>query len=273
MVGKVNIPAIFYLYDGSNTEALRIEEISQYLRTIFRKSETKTRQEFVFHHFSYLSSPERRNKTDELAEEFASIKIRDIEKKDSFSEPLAGEVEYQRRRISNPESKSWGVVYDGFKLRGILAELIPESESNLRYCHISFTNQLFATWDETDKRNHLRASIYGFPSIISVTGIVEAPAKPREFYLKQRLGIEKITLKREFAARFIDYNDPRLTEIMKGYILQAIFYQMGEKPFCDDKNCRLYNAHWQEELIQAQLDSPYEFCPTHRCILRELRGE
>lgn len=272
-MGKENLPAIFYFYDGSNTEALRIEEVSQYLRTIFRKSEIKTRQEFIFHHLSCLSSPERRNKTDELAEEFAFTKLRDIEKKDSFSEPLAGEVEYEKRRISNPESKSWGIVYDGFKLRGILAELIPESESNLRYCHISFTNQLFATWDETDKRNHLRASVYGFPSIISVTGIVEAPAKPREFYLKQRLGIEKITLKKEFAGRFMDYDDPRLTDIMKGYILQAIFYQMGEKPFCHDKNCRLYNAHWQEELIQSQLDSPYEFCPTHKCVLKELQGE
>lgn len=271
-MGRVIAPSIFYLYDGSNTEALRIEEIDQYLRTIFRESETKIRQEFVFHHLSYLSSLERRSKTDELAEEFASIKIRDIEEKDSFSEPLPGQVEYEKRRIANPESKSWGIVYDGFKLRAILAELIPESESNLQYCHISFTNQLFATWDETDRRNHLRASIYGFPSIISVTGVVEAPAKPREFYLKQRLGIKKVTLKREFAGRFIDYDDPRLTEVVKGYILQAIFYQMGEKPFCDDKNCRLYNAHWQEELIQSQLNGPYEFCPTHSCILRELQA-
>ena len=269
-MGRVRVPSIFCLYNGSNTEALRIEEIDQYLRKVFRKSEIKSRQEFIFHHLSCLSSPERRNKTDELAEEFAFTKIRDIEAQDSFSEPLPGEVEYEKRRIANPESKSWGIVYDGFKLRGILAELIPESESSLQYCHISFTNQLFATWDEADKRNHLRASIYGFPSIISATGIVEAPAKPREFYLKQRLGIEKITLKKEFAGRFIDHNDPRLTEIMKGYIMQAIFYQMGENVFCHDKNCRLYNAHWQEELIQSQLDSPYEFCPTHRCILRGL---
>lgn len=272
-MGKVNTPSIFYLYDGSNTEALRIKEIGQYLKGVFRKSEIKIRQEFVFYHLSCLSSPERRNKTDELAEEFAFIKIRNIEAQDSFSEPLLGEIEYEKRRIPNLQSKSWGIVYDGFKLRGMLAELIPETESNLQYCHISFTNQLFATWDEADKRNHLRASIYGFPSVISVTGIVEAPAKPREFYLKQRLGIEKISLKKEFAGRFIDHNDPRLTEIMKGYILQAIFYQMGEKVFCHDKNCRLYNAHWQEELIQAQSNSPYEFCPTHRCILRELQRE
>ena len=53
----------------------------------------------------------------------------------------------------------------------------------------------------------------------------------------------------------------------------SIFYQRGEKPFCHDKNCRLYNAHWQEELIQSQSDSPYEFCPTHRRILKELQGE
>ncbi|MFC1938628.1 DUF6775 family putative metallopeptidase [Chloroflexota bacterium] len=38
-------------------------------------------------------------------------------------------------------------------------------------------------------------------------------------------------------------------------------------PFCEDKGCRLYNAHWQEELIFAQLGAGYEFCESHTRLL------
>ncbi len=40
-------------------------------------------------------------------------------------------------------------------------------------------------------------------------------------------------------------------------------------PFCDDRDCRLYNAHWQEEVIQAQLNSRHAFCQKHREILND----
>ena len=96
---------------------------------------------------------------------------------------------------------------------------------------------------------------------------MEAPAKPREFYLKKNLGIDLITLKKEFAGRFIDYNDPRTTEIIKGYVMQALFYQLAGNPFCEDSNCRLYNGHWQEEVIHAQMGEDYEFCERHEELL------
>jgi hypothetical protein len=38
------------------------------------------------------------------------------------------------------------------------------------------------------------------------------------------------------------------------------------------KNCHLYNAHWQEELIQAQLRSKTDFCGQHEKILTNLAG-
>jgi len=115
-------------------------------------------------------------------------------------------------------------------------------------------------------------SVYGFPSLISTTGIVEAPAKPRDFYLKQQLGVSLLTLKEEFKGRFIDYNDPRLTEVMKGYVMQALFFHLTGNPFCKDKNCRLYNAHWQEDLIQTQLTSKTDFCAQHQRLLTRLVG-
>ena len=77
--------------------------------------------------------------------------------------------------------------------------------------HIFLTNRLFATWDEHERRYHARVSLYGFPSIISTTGVVEAPARPRQYYLlKQQYEMLKkdlLELKDRFKGHFIDYED------------------------------------------------------------------
>lgn len=46
-----------------------------------------------------------------------------------------------------------------------------------------------------------------------------------------------------------------------------------EELFCEDRGCRLYNAHWQEELLFAQLNSKYEFYENHDKNLGSLRAE
>ncbi len=268
----IHFPSFIYLYDGGRTESLKLEGISQYLKDIFKKSKVQIRDDFITNYLSGLSSEEKEKAIGSLAGEIARIKVRKIEDKNVVLEPLPGEVEYEKKRISDHKKKSFGILYDGFKLRASLSKLIPEKESNLNHCHIIFTNQLFGTWDEGDLRYHARVSVYGFPSIVSTTGIVEAPAKPREFYLKKRIGIDIITLKEEFAGRFIDYDDPRITEVMKGYALQAIFFQGTGEPFCQSKTCRLYNAHWQEEVIRAHLNSNNEFCQKHQETLAQIRA-
>lgn len=138
------------------------------------------------------------------------------------------------------------------------------------------TDKLIATYEESDRRLHLRAAIFGFPSIISTSCIVEAPAKPKEYYLqKQEYSLLKAwelkekEVKQKFKDRFIDYHDPRLTEVLKGYIAQAIFFELTGNPFCENKSCRLFNAHWQEELIKAQIRSG-RFCRTHQEIVEKL---
>ena len=49
-----------------------------------------------------------------------------------------------------------------------------------------------------------------------------------------------------------------------------LFYVTGE-PFCEDRDCRLFNSHWQEEVLHSQLDGQYEFCSRHEGILKGLR--
>jgi len=207
---------------------------------------------------------------DEIARKLAAIKVRQVNRNKSFVEPLGAEIEYERRKLLYSKVKSFGILYDGFELLALLSRLIPEAELSLDHCHIIFTNQLFGTWSEDDHRYHARVSVYGFPSLISTTGVVEAPAKPRDFYLKQQLGVSLLTLKEEFKGKFIAYNDLRLTEVMKGYVMQALFFHITGSPFCKNKNCRLFNAHWQEDLIQAQLTSKNDFCLQHEKILTHL---
>ena len=253
------------LYDEGAARELSIEEITQYLAQKLGKVKIEVRGN------PFVKLPQ--DKISDYARKIASNKIQEVNKKIlPGQEPLYGEIEYEKRRIVGKTS-AFGVLYDGFHLQKVFQEIIPKGEHRLEFVHIIFTNRLFATWDEGNNRYHVRTSIYSIPSVISTTGLVEGPAKPREYYLikqqYERVGMDLTELKNKFKGSFIDYEDKRLTEVIKGYVMQAVFYFLTGNPFCQDKGCRLYNAHWQEELIFAQLESGYEFCQRHTEILKK----
>ena len=77
------------------------------------------------------------------------------------------------------------ILYDGFMMQRLLETMINESQSNADHIHIVFEDRLICTFSEEDWRYHARTFVAGNPSIISTTGIVEAPAKPKEWYIKQ----------------------------------------------------------------------------------------
>ena len=122
----------------------------------------------------------------------------------------------------------------------------------------------------------MRAVACGYPSVISTSGIVEAPAKPEAYYkVKAQLAIALGAVpfdaaKEPFKGMFIDYDDPRLTEVAKGYALQAALYHITKDPFCAEPSCRLFNAHWQSELIEAQIQSG-TLCARHRAVASAVR--
>lgn len=255
------------LYDEGVAEELHLEAIARYLKQQLGQVDI----ELAGSPFQYL----RQAQIPEYARKFAQTKIQDTGKKaKSGVETLYAEVEYEKRRIFG-KTRSFGVLYDGLYLQKLFLEIIPPEERRWEFVHLIFTNRLFATWDERNKRYHLRTSVYSVPSVISTTGLVEAPAKPKEYYLLkqqyERVGKDLAELKEKFRGRFLDYGDERLTEVAKGYAIQAVFYSLTGEPFCEDKGCRLYNAHWQEELIFAQLESGYEFCPRHTELLAKVR--
>jgi hypothetical protein len=134
-----------------------------------------------------------------------------------------------------------------------------------------------ATWGEEDLKYHARVLVAGSPSIISIPGVVLAPARPREYYMYQAsaraagMSEEEIDekMRQTIGDRYVTHGDPRIPEILKGYALQAVAYWVFGEGFCDDPDCRLFNAHWQEEMLRAQLGGPYELCPRHEQMLRE----
>ena len=264
-VGEV-IPFI-HLYEDPSAKTLNLSEIARYLKEKFGEIDIDERKALI--------GPE--GSVDQLATKLAKTRIRNFTDPNFVFDPLLGEIEYEKKLILSPEKSPAGILYDGFKLQEILHELLPAEELSTEHIHIVFTNRLIATWDENDRRYHARVSVYGFPSIISTTGIVEAPAKPKEYYMLKRhyaaIGFPNVPLeilKEKFRGRFIDYDDERLTEVMKGYVMQAIFYHVFGDPFCDTPICRLYNSHWQEEVLRAQLEQP-EFCERHEEAIEFMR--
>jgi hypothetical protein len=163
-------------------------------------------------------------------------------------------------------------LYDGFVMQKMFAEMTPIAEVSLAHIHIIFTNLLTCTFSEDDWRYHGRAIICGTPSIISTTGIVESLAKPREFYLAQLGGMaaDNDSLKKKFAGRFIDYDDEdKITAASINYALQAIFFFVtGGEPFCSNKDCSLFNAHWQEDLIRTI--EKRTLCDHHKSLANKL---
>jgi hypothetical protein len=271
-------PRVIIIYSPEKIGVLNLGEIADYLAYLSGQAKIEERENFFSFILSRIDPGQRDEFIAGLAKDLAGTRVKNILQSDFFPPPLYGEIRFEEERIQEPGSKTPGILYDGFRLQELFWNLLPREEANLRYMHIIFTEQLIGSWDEGDLRYHARTSIYGFPNILSLTGLVEAPAKPREYYLlKQQIpqaaldDIALLSLKEQFKGRFLDYQDARTTEVMKGYVAQAFFNHTSGFPFCSDKSCRLFNAHWQEELIQAQINSYYEFCPSHQELLKEIR--
>ena len=246
-----------------------------------------------------LRCPILSNINEITAEALVSIRIYNIMK--PFSEQLENKVCYRpgiedlayeinfpsTRDLSNtyPHNGTFEgaynkelVLYDGFMMQRLLRTMINENETNTDHVHIIFEDRLVCTFSEEDWRYHARTIVSGVPSIISTTGIIEGPARPKEWYLRRmELAACGKQINNEYEAsndenlavnKYLKYGDNRINFIAIGYVLQTLFFFITEgDPFCTDINCRLYNAHWQEELIYSQLKAK-SLCDKHYSLLQ-----
>ena len=165
------------------------------------------------------------------------------------------------------------VMYDGFQIQNAISTTISQDYLIQNNLHIVFTNKLTCTYDNLDHRYHGRTVICSNPAIISTTGMIEAPAKSREYYLEAMKckvqGLDIKSVKKNHSGEFLDYHDQRLSKIAEGCLLQAIFYYITGDAFCDSLDCRLNNAHWQKDLIYSQIKIS-KLCKKHQKILGDL---
>jgi len=247
-----------YLYDDPDTAGLDIDYLAGYLATEAPGLQVGVRTDFLTHHFG------------RFPEEHRAALERELERQ------LAG-TRAAAHLDADEEGLPWAQadlddVYVARLLQAALRLLIPEDEASTDRLHCVFMSQLLADIDApADPR--IGVAALGSPTLISTSGLVEAPRRPREYYFRRdhyaMLGaVEHIdALVEQFADRTVDYGDPRINELLKGYLLMAVVYRAtGDGP-CADPLCPLHAADTQQELLQSQLGDRSRICGYHRGIL------
>lgn len=205
---------------------------------------------------------------DDLATDFARARVHSPFDRDTGS-TMYGIIQYEERLLDHPE-RGGGVLYDGMAIQRTCNRLLPAEERAIGTPHIIALDRHLATWGDHDGRWHKRIAILGQPTLLSIPGLAEAPAKPEAYYqLKQRHAlVSGDSPPREVLESAIDEDvivpgDPRTTDGFKGYALAAVHLLETGEAFCSEPSCRLYNGHRHAEVIRAQFEPP-EFCEDHR---------
>ena len=248
------------LYDEPTVPQIQLQKLRKFITDTF-PVKIEVRKNF-FH-----------NLEENNYEKIASVRIFDLKKPFKIHNPLTEEIqiEIENKDMSNKDET---ILYDGFEFQKITSEFIPMDENKEETLHLIFTNKLTCTFDESDFRYHARVWVGANPIIISTTGMIEAPAKPKQYYLDLMTNFSKENIseiKRKYKGQFLEYNDPRISQIVEGCILQVIFYYNTGEVFCDNNQCRLYNAHWQKDLLISQIENK-KICEKHKEVLIKIRN-
>jgi hypothetical protein len=202
-----------------------------------------------------------------LAEAFAEARVLDPYDRETGNTML-GIVRYEERALDHPE-RAGGVIYDGLAVQDALRERLPADERSLDHLHVPLLDRVLGTWGDHDGRWHKRVNVLGQPALVSVPGLYEAPAKPEQYYKeKQRTAMvsgdspPREVLEAQVEGEFLVEDDPRTTDAIQGYVLQAYHYLATGEAFCANEGCRLANPHRHPGLIEAQLREP-AFCDEH----------
>ena len=248
------------LYDEPTVPEIQIKELQKFITNTFPVL-VEIRDNFFKH------NDKKRSET------IASVRIFDLKNPFQKHIPTIEEIKIESNN-TDMSKNDLRILYDGFEFCKKIIDFIPINENNADILHIIFTNKLICTFDDGDFRYHARALTGSNPIIISTTGIIEAPAKPKKYYLEllTNFSDKKIDeLKKKYRGEFLEYHDSRLFKIAEGYILQAIMYYETGNPFCENSDCRLYNAHWQKDLFRTQIENNF-FCDVHQRILQGFKN-
>lgn len=202
----------------------------------------------------------------ECTQNFSKLRVHDLNKKFSDNPYRELDYEFEKKFSDYTKQKQNEIFYEGFEMQKKFLSHLPEEENILSVLSIIITNRLICTFDESDYRFHARAIILGNPTIISTSGMIEGPAKPKKFYLDMLTNFSEISeseIEKKYQGEFLTYHDLRLPQILEGYIMQAIsFIETGEE-FCENDFCRIFNSHWQKDLIHNNVIES-KLCQKHK---------
>ena len=226
-----------YLYSDGPSQSLVMEDVVGFL------SDLGLSVEFRGDFLSFLSlEAEETVEFDSLIEK---ARVFDIENPVDLSDNLRPSDMFEKE------------LYDGFWVQRIFSKLFLKKhpgELAKTGFHAVVTGRLLGTYGS--QRYHARVIISGFPSFISTSGVVEGPARPREYYFLKaeffRLGKDLAELDEMFRGKFVDYEDDKITKIASTYVLQPLLHNFSGKEFCQNGGCALFNSHWQREVLDIQ---------------------
>lgn len=193
-----------------------------------------------------------------LAANFASARV--VDGRAPILSPFTHEIEYEMKRFEG-RKRPEGLLYDGLIIRKIYDEYLKIMRFSDDQYHVFFVRDLIGTKD-SDGFYHARVAIFSYPSLVSIPGFSHALARDRKFYL------ERLLLRRAFDSSS-EFNESDLTEIIKGYLLQALFFFANGWPFCEQKDCRLFNGHFLKDVIESQIIHR-KLCKKHKEMLNTI---
>ncbi len=237
-----------FLYIDSSIETLKQQNLKSFLEQRIGV-EVHIKKDFL-----------REKNEDGLEKEIAITKVRNKRKRE-FKEPLPKEIEIEKKIIKE-NKELLGIIYDGHRLVKLFRNLLDQKEKNDHT--IIITKRLIGTLEKNEARYHIRTVINAIPSIISISGIVEGPAKPRKYYFADENEKEDVL---DFEP--MQYSDERMESAVKSYLLQTVFWRLEGYHFCDKDGCRLKNSHWQEDVLKNQVNG--ELCEEHEKMLEEFK--
>ena len=259
MVDRVRI------YDAPTT-VVETEDVASWLRDRLADVEWADGSPTVTVEERFLAA----HSTDALPEAFARARVLSPYDRETGN-TMAGIVRYEERALVDP-AREGGVLYDGLQVQRALNDALPADDASLDTAHVVLLDRALGTWGDHDGRWHKRVAVLGQPGLISVPGLYEAPAKPEAYYKeKQRHALlsgdtpPREVLENQVEGEFLIEDDPRTTDAIEGYVLAAIHFLATGEAFCETAGCRLFDAHYQSDVIDAQLRQP-AFCAEHASI-------
>ena len=242
------------IYTDLPSSALDISGVIDFLDSL------EIRVELRGDFFEYIALEEARQR--EASRLLAAFRVEDIESPlDRLADPDPLDIESELRCLRRIESYG-SRLYDGGWLQRAFCSLLSEKTGvvgDSGAVHIVITGRLFGTFEV--KRYHARVMLSGAPALVSTAGIVEGPARPREYYFMKASFLQSgrdpkdlDQLDQLFDGQYLVHDGPLIDKVIPSYVLQGIFYTATGREFCADPECCLFNSHWQTEVLKAQLD-------------------